>query len=93
MSQYASLVEDEEIKQNILENILTEYELTQRMVSKILGASLEQNRPIAYQMLEIRKGILETLHQQQIRLLKQWRALSKGKNQAEEYQQTLQSLY
>jgi phosphoenolpyruvate carboxylase len=73
MRAYAELVEDETIRQNILENILQEYARTRRMLERIYAGSITERRPRLSRALNLRQNGLHLLHRQQIALLRRWR--------------------
>lgn len=73
MKAYSELVEDENIRNHIMEQILTEYECTEEMLEKVYSGPLSVKRPNVNQMLTLRENALEVLHLQQIELLKEWR--------------------
>ena len=74
MRQYAALVQEPEARDSILGLILTEFEKTNRMMSVVFGGSLEARRPRMLKTLRLRANALRVLHEQQIRLLAQYRA-------------------
>ena len=74
MAEYATLVEDEAIRERILTMILEEYELTRRMLDELLGPDREHRRPRMLKAIAIRKNALNRLHREQISLLRSWRA-------------------
>ena len=51
-----------------------EYLRTRRMLEEIYGGSLVEKRPNVNQLLALRQDGLRILHQQQIELLRDWRA-------------------
>ncbi len=53
-----------------------EYLRTRRMLEAIYGGSLAEKRPNVNQLLALRQDGLRILHQQQIELLRDWRAAS-----------------
>ena len=74
MRAYASLVEDEEVRDRIFSAIATEYECTHRMLERIYGGALAERRPNIHASLEMRAAPLRALHREQIALLRQWRS-------------------
>jgi phosphoenolpyruvate carboxylase len=74
MTHYAALVDDVEVRESFLNTILAEFERTHRMMAEVFGGSLQQRRPRMLKTLGLRANALSILHQQQIDLLKQWRA-------------------
>ncbi len=73
MKAYASLVEDKNIRDEILNLILSEYELSTRMITELFKKHFESRRPRLFRTLEYRDKPLEILHNTQIHLLKEWR--------------------
>jgi phosphoenolpyruvate carboxylase len=74
MRQYAALVQEPDARDSVLGLILTEFEKTNRMMSEVFGGSLDVRRPRMLKTLRLRAHALRILHQQQIRLLAQYRA-------------------
>ncbi len=74
MRKYAALCPDQELAQNNLDIILTEYEKTRHLVHDLLGTQFASRRPRMEKTLAIREVPLKVLHDQQISLLKKWRA-------------------
>jgi phosphoenolpyruvate carboxylase len=79
MREYASLVQDDTIRDSFLETILAEFNRTREMLTQIFRGTFEARRPRLAFTLAIREQPLSVLHGQQIQLLRQWRAeLSRG---------------
>jgi phosphoenolpyruvate carboxylase len=74
MRKYAALVEETGAREAILDMILTEFDKTHRMMAEVFGGSLEARRPRMLKTLGLRANALRVLHEQQIRLLAQYRA-------------------
>jgi phosphoenolpyruvate carboxylase len=74
MSEYAGLVEDTSIRQTFLTRILNEFERTKLLLAELFDGPMEQRRPRMAKTLGIREAPLHVLHQQQIMLLREWRA-------------------
>ncbi len=74
MRHYANLVDDVQVRDAFLKTIVEEFERTHRMMAEVFGGSLEARRPRMLKTLGLRANALSILHQQQIELLKQWRA-------------------
>lgn len=72
--QYAALVEDSELHMRFHPKIAAEWKLTQQMIERVYGGSLDEKRPNVQRMIELRSGGLQILHTQQIRLLRRWRS-------------------
>jgi phosphoenolpyruvate carboxylase len=82
MTSYASLVEDAALRERLLGLILTEFDLTKKMMEKLRGKSMAERRPRMHKTLEIRAEALRVLHSQEIALLKQWRGLRQAGDEA-----------
>jgi phosphoenolpyruvate carboxylase len=74
MGQYAALVQEASARESILQMILTEFDKTHATMAEVFGGSLEARRPRMLKTLGLRANALRVLHQQQIRLLSQFRA-------------------
>jgi len=73
MRQYAGLVEDGDLRERVMSQIEAEYDRTRRMMERIYSGPLAEKRPNVQQYLDLRQEGLQTLHRQQIDLLKHWR--------------------
>ncbi|HET6410406.1 MAG TPA: phosphoenolpyruvate carboxylase, partial [Chthoniobacteraceae bacterium] len=76
MKTYASMVEDPDTRQRLFGIIETEWHLTHTMLDDLRGRTMTNRRPRFMKTLELRAQALRVLHQQQIALLKRWRAVS-----------------
>ncbi len=76
MHAYAALVEDADTRVRVMTLVEEEYLRTRRMLEEIYGGSLVEKRPNVNQLLALRQDGLRILHQQQIELLRDWRAAS-----------------
>lgn len=74
MTRYAGLVPNEGDRSAILDLVIAEYDRTNRMMAELFGGSLDQRRPRMLKTLRLRDHALRILHEQQIELLKKWRA-------------------
>jgi len=74
MRAYAGLVTDKAVHDRIFSVIEGEFEKTKSTMSEIFGGSLESRRPRMIKTLHLRANALRILHQQQIEILKRWRA-------------------
>ncbi|MEM9366801.1 MAG: phosphoenolpyruvate carboxylase [Planctomycetota bacterium] len=72
--QYASLVEDEDLRSRFVGQIESEWLRSQKWVETIYGGSLESQRPNVQRMIQLRGDGLQRLHEQQIALLKRYRS-------------------
>jgi phosphoenolpyruvate carboxylase len=83
MRDYAGLVEDVAVRDRFLGTILAEYEATRSIIDDLFQGTFEARRPRLAYTLNIREEPLKVLHQQQIALLRDWRALiATGKTEA-----------
>ncbi len=73
MTLYASLVQDEEVRDTMLQMFLTELEKTQEMLNKLLGIPMEERRQNHFYSSMIRSKAMEHLHHSQVHLLSKWR--------------------
>jgi len=75
MGLYADLVTDEALKNKFMGIIDAEFALTNEILAEVFGNSIEARRPRMAKTLDIREQPLKLLHKQQVKLLKEWRAL------------------
>lgn len=71
--KYASMVEEEEIRNDILPMILDEYFLTKELLAELLQRPFEDRRVNHYYSTRLRAVALNLMHQVQIDVLKRWR--------------------
>jgi len=81
MEQYASLVEDNTIRVNLLGMIQAEYLRTMRLLDLLFGGPLREKHFNVYRFIENRQEGLGKLHRLQIDLLKSWREFNKSSDQ------------
>ena len=74
MSAYAALVEDESGGIRILGAITEEFDRTSRMLERVYRGTLAERRPNIHGAVLMRREPLRVLHDQQIELLREWRA-------------------
>jgi phosphoenolpyruvate carboxylase len=74
MRSYADLVEEPAVRERLFSRIEKEYTRTQDQLDTLLGGTLATRRPRFWKTLEIREPGLNTLHTEQLRLLKAWRS-------------------
>jgi phosphoenolpyruvate carboxylase len=86
---YAELVEDEDIKKEILGNITKELTKTRKMMALIFSVPFEERRQYHYYSNVLRTEGLNELHMKQIDLLAKWRKMG---GQSEKWQSTLKEL-
>ena len=82
MTAYASLVDDATVRDRIFSIIIREWELTRTMLEKLRGGPMASRRPRMWKTLELRAEALRILHRQQIALLRRWRTLRAGDDEA-----------
>jgi phosphoenolpyruvate carboxylase len=83
MNGYAELVKDKKLKDFFQAKITGEFELTGKMIDEVFGSTFAERRPRMLRTLETREFSLYLLHQQQIRLLSEWREAMQGDNEEE----------
>jgi len=74
MEQYAALVEDRNIRENLLGMIQAEYLRTMRLLDLLYGGPLREKHFNVARFIETRQEGLGKLHRLQIDLLKSWRS-------------------
>ncbi len=83
MHQYAELVNDTAIRERIIGMIEAEYKRAKKYIELLFAEPLEIQRMNVNKFIAPRREGLEMLHQQQIKLLKEWRALKESAMQSE----------
>jgi phosphoenolpyruvate carboxylase len=73
MRLYASLVPDPHLRAKFMDLILREYGLAVERLADLFGAPAAHRRPRLAMAIELRKEALWQLHQDQVRLLAEWR--------------------
>ena len=73
MRLYASLVADADLRAKFVDLILREYGLAVERLADLFGAPAAERRPRLALAIELRKEALWQLHQDQVRLLEEWR--------------------
>lgn len=86
---YASLVEEEHVKNDILELILNEYQLTQNRLAEILEKPFQERRKNHFYSTKLRAVALDLMHQIQVNTLKSWREEKELENSASVKQQNI----
>lgn len=71
--QYASLVEEEQIRNDILPLILNEFFLTKNLLAELLVRPVEERRVNHYYSTRLRAVALDLMHQVQVNTLRRWR--------------------
>lgn len=85
MTEYAALVEDDSVRERVMNLILAEHQLTRDILCELFGGESNQRRPRMVKAIAIRREALLRLHREQIALLREWR-------HAPDTEGTLQSL-
>jgi phosphoenolpyruvate carboxylase len=75
IQQYASLVADSALRERFLGIILPEMHLTLGLLAKLRQGELGNRRPRLWKTLQLRADALRHLHNEQLRMLKEWREL------------------
>jgi phosphoenolpyruvate carboxylase len=70
---YASLVNEEQTKTDILPLILNEFNLTRNLLAELLEKPFEQRRKNHYHSTRLRAVALDLMHQMQVNVLRDWR--------------------
>jgi phosphoenolpyruvate carboxylase len=70
---YASLVTEQQVKDDILPLILSEYQLTKNLLAELLEKPFEERRKNHFYSTRLRAVALELMHQVQVNTLRQWR--------------------
>jgi phosphoenolpyruvate carboxylase len=86
---YASLVNDEQVKNDILPLILTEYQLTKNLLNELLEEPFEERRKNHFYSTRLRAVALDLMHQVQVEALRQWRDAKEIENQKLANQQNI----
>ena len=73
MQLYASLVPDAALRTKFMDLILREYALAVERLTELFGGAAVKRRPRLAMAIELRKEALWQLHQDQVRLLAEWR--------------------
>ena len=85
MEKYASLVEEVEIRDRIMEMIKNELDLTRKMVADVLKRPINERRINHYYSTILRAEALDNLHDAQVELLQKWREAKKAKSKEEDH--------
>ena len=72
--QYADLVEDEALRDKFLTMFLEEFHRTKNTMSELLGRTFEERRKNHYYSNLLRASLLDTLHERQLNLIREWRS-------------------
>jgi phosphoenolpyruvate carboxylase len=82
MCMYAGLVEDEQVKQDILGMLLDELTLTRKMMLDLLTSPIATRRVNHNLSTQLRAEALLPLHSEQVKLLRSWREARKNGDKA-----------
>ena len=78
MTMYAGLVEDLQIRDDILTLLLNELTLTRSMMLDLLQSPISERRVNHHYSTQLRAAALLPLHKEQVHLLKSWRKAQKS---------------
>lgn len=84
MNAYADLVEDPALRESFHNTIMEEHALTKAQLTELFGQRLQDRRPRFWKTLQAREQPLQTLHAQQIELLRNMRAEKEPSNETVE---------
>lgn len=70
---YASLIEEDQIRNDILPMILSEFQLTKSLLAELLEKPFEERRKNHYYSTQLRAVALDLMHQIQVNTLRHWR--------------------
>ena len=74
MKRYASLVQNESIRERFMGRIENEWTLAKQHLARLFPEPIQARRSRYAKTLQLREQPLHSLHLQQVELLKQWRA-------------------
>ncbi len=74
MNAYASLVQDESLRERFMDKIGAELDRARKQLATFFPRPIAERRPRFAKTLDLREVPLNTLHRQQVELLRQWRA-------------------
>ena len=88
---YASLVENETIRQRGLERITTEFQLTERAILRVTGQrELLENEPVLARSIKLRNPYVDPLNHLQVEMLRRQRRTNLGRKEREEIRAVLE---
>ncbi|MEZ5104101.1 MAG: phosphoenolpyruvate carboxylase [Draconibacterium sp.] len=73
MKMYSQLVEDKNVRESVLQLLLTELNKTQKLMQELLGRSMKERRKNHFYSTGLRAEALDILHKNQVKNLKLWR--------------------
>ena len=83
MRKYAQLVDNKDIREEILNLIINDYHLAKTLIEELFGSPASERRKGQYINMKLRENELYILHELHIKCLKKWREV-KGKGTPEE---------
>ncbi|MDP0491301.1 MAG: phosphoenolpyruvate carboxylase [Verrucomicrobiota bacterium JB023] len=92
MAAYGSLCENEELRQRVLGIIEEEFARTRAQIGEFLGGDFASRRPRMNKTLALRELPLRRLHEQQIALLRDWRAADRPVGESDNFDSTFLAL-
>ncbi len=92
MKLYADLVEEPEVKEEILSIILTELSKTRQVMDDLLGRPMEERRTNHYYSTNLRAEALKRLHVNQVNLIRKWRHAHVSSSEEEQHKLLLNLL-
>lgn len=75
MSAFAELVQNQQTKEELIDLILTDYQICLRTIEEVLGAPVALRRVSRLEDNKLRNSGLSKLHEMQIQSLKKWRRI------------------
>jgi len=91
MTLYAELVEDPQVKTEILALLLNELSLTRKMMMDLLKSPISERRVSHHNSTRLRAEALLPLHREQVRLLRSWR-MAQNERDIQKAEEILQKL-
>ena len=84
MQEFADLIEDEQVRNELMTLILADYNKCQEQIELLMGAPIEARRISRLENNKLRGKALEMLHHIQIESLKEWRQLNESETEPRE---------
>ena len=78
MNEFAEFVENPNVKKELMELILTDYETCLDTIGEIMGDSIEVRRSSKLENNKLRNNSLKALHKIQIECLTKWRNIEEN---------------
>ena len=89
MKSYANLVDDKQLKERFLNIFLDELQLVKDHMTVLLRRSFKERRRNHFYSNQLRSLMMEALHEEQISLLKKWRAEKESGESSDKTQRDL----